>query len=63
MATRLDSPRTLCVTWPIPICAGVPASGPGPAVLDRYSLYRLVRDIVALYSELLADAKNTAPRH
>jgi glycosyltransferase involved in cell wall biosynthesis len=32
-------------------------------VLDRYSLDRLVRDIVALYSELLADAKETAPRH
>src|SRR5688572_28618243 len=31
MATRLDSPRTSCGTWPIPICAGVPASGPGPA--------------------------------
>ena len=32
-------------------------------VLDRYSLDRLVRDIVALYSELLADAKKAAPRH
>jgi glycosyltransferase involved in cell wall biosynthesis len=33
------------------------------AVLGRYSLDRLVRDIVALYSELLADAKKAAPRH
>jgi glycosyltransferase involved in cell wall biosynthesis len=33
------------------------------AVLGRYSLDRLVRDIVALYSELLDDAKKAAPRH
>ena len=33
------------------------------AVHGRYSLDRLVRDIVALYSELLDDAKKAAPRH
>ena len=33
------------------------------AVLDRYSLDRLVRDIVALYSEVLSDANKAAPRH
>jgi glycosyltransferase involved in cell wall biosynthesis len=32
-------------------------------VLDRYSLDRLVRDIVALYSELLPDAQKAASRH
>ena len=34
------------------------AARPGPAVLDRYSLDRLVGDIAALYSELLAVRKH-----
>jgi glycosyltransferase involved in cell wall biosynthesis len=33
------------------------------AVIERYSLDRLVRDIATLYSDLLSDAENAAPRH
>jgi glycosyltransferase involved in cell wall biosynthesis len=33
------------------------------AVIDRYSLDRLVRDIATLYSDLLSDAEKAAPHH
>ena len=54
MAMRPDWPRTSCATWPIPTCAGDRRARARAAVLDRYSLDRLVDDIAALYRDLLA---------